>query len=218
MCPASKSVCHKLCKDLQFLLALTHHWKNLSIDFVTGLPLSTNQKSNNYDSIFVIVNCLTKIVNYKLVKVIINAPRLVKIIINVVMQYYGLPDCIISECRAIFTSKFMSSLCYFFSIKKQLSTAFHLQTDGQTKQQNSMIETYFCAFMNLEQNDGAWFLLMARFAYNNSKNASMDHILFELNCSYHLWVSFKDKCNALSRSFSVNRLATELRELINIYR
>ena len=51
---------------------LTHYWKNLSIDFVTGLPLFADWKSNNYDLILIIVNLLTKIVHYKPVKIIID--------------------------------------------------------------------------------------------------------------------------------------------------
>ena len=55
------------------------------MDFVTGLPLSANWQSNNYDSILVIVEQLTKMVHYKLVKVTIDAPELAEVIINVVV-------------------------------------------------------------------------------------------------------------------------------------
>ena len=57
---------------------------------------------------------------------------------------------------------------------------------------------------------------MVEFIYNNFKNTSKGHILFELNRGYHPQVSFKDKCNAYSKSLSANRLAMELRELINV--
>lgn len=100
------------------------------MDFVIGLLLSVNLKGNNYNSILVIINHLTKIVYYKLVKVTIETPRLAKVIIDMVVQYHDFPNSIISDCRAIFISKFWSSLWYFFDIKKQLSTLFHLQTDG----------------------------------------------------------------------------------------
>ena len=43
------------------------------MDFVTGLPVSTNWKSENYDFILVIVNYLTKIIHYKPVKPTIDA-------------------------------------------------------------------------------------------------------------------------------------------------
>ena len=76
------------------------------MDFVTGLPLSVNWKSDNYDLILVILNRLTKIVHYKLVKVTIDTPRLANVIINVVVQYYDLPDSIIIDRGAIFMFKF----------------------------------------------------------------------------------------------------------------
>ena len=43
----------------------THCWKDLSIDFVAGLPISTDWKGDSYNSILVIINWLTKMVHYK---------------------------------------------------------------------------------------------------------------------------------------------------------
>ncbi len=56
---------------------------------------------------------------------------------------------------------------------------------------------------------------MAEFAYN-AKNASFDHTLFKLNCGYHPQVLFKEDNNSCSRSYSANKLADKLRELIKI--
>ena len=103
------------------------------MDFVTGLPISTNWKGDSYDSILVIVDRLTKMVHYEPIKVTIDTPGLAEVIIDVVVRHHGLPDSIISDRGAIFTSKFWSSLCYFLGIKRRLSTAFHPQTDGQTE-------------------------------------------------------------------------------------
>ena len=112
------------------------------MDFVTGLPISTNWKGDSYDSILVIVNQLIKMVYYKTVKITIDAPGLVEIIIDLVVCHYGLPDSIVTDTGSLFTSKFWSSLCYFLGIKRQLSTAFYLQTDSKTKRQNSTMEAY----------------------------------------------------------------------------
>ena len=57
---------------------------------------------------------------------------------------------------------------------------------------------------------------MAEFAYNNAKNASTGHILFELNCGYHLRVSFKEDLNSRSKSYSTDKLAREPRELMEV--
>ena len=72
-------------------------------------------------------------VHYEPVKVTIDTPGLAEVITDVVVRHYGLPDSIISDQGAIFTSKFWSSLYYFLGIKQRLSTAFHPQTDGQTE-------------------------------------------------------------------------------------
>lgn len=58
---------------------------------------------------------------------------------------------------------------------------------------------------------------MAEFAYNNVKNDSICHTLFELNCGYHPWVLFEENINPRLRSRSINKLVEELREVIEIY-
>ena len=120
------------------------------MDFVTNLPVSTNWKGENYDSILVIVNCLIKMVYYELVKITIDAPRLAKVILDVVVRHHELPDSIVTDKSLLFTSKFWSLLCYFFSIKRRLSIAFHPQTNGQTKRQNSTMEAYLKVFVNFK--------------------------------------------------------------------
>ena len=87
------------------------------INFVTGLPISTDWKDNSYDFIIIIVDRLTKIVHYKLIKLIINVAGLAKVILDVVIWHHGLPYSIMSDRGLLFTSKFWLSLCYFLGIK-----------------------------------------------------------------------------------------------------
>ena len=104
----SKAIYHKSYRDLQSFLVPTHQWKNLSIDFVTGLPLSVDWKGDNYDSILVIVNQLTKMVHYKPIKVTIDAPGLAEVILDMVVWHHGLPDSIVTDGSSFFTAKFWS--------------------------------------------------------------------------------------------------------------
>ena len=150
VCLAFKAVRHKPYSELQSLPVPTHRWKDLLIDFVTGLPISTDWKGENYDSILVIVDCLTKMVHYEPVKITIDTPRLAEVILDVVVRHHGLPDPVVTNGGSLFTSKFWSSLCYFLGIKWRLSTTFHPQTDGQTEWQNSTMEAYLRAFVNFE--------------------------------------------------------------------
>ena len=153
VCLALKTVWHKFYGNLQSLPVLIYHWKDLSIDFVIGLLILTDWKGDNYDSILVIVDWLTKMVHYKPVKVTIDAPGLAKVIINVVVRQHSFSDSIVTDRGSLFTSKFWSLLCYFLSIKRRLSTTFHPQMDNQTERQKSTIEAYLWAFINFEQND-----------------------------------------------------------------
>ena len=155
-------------------------------------------------------------VYYKPVKIILNAPGLAKVIIDIVVYYHGHPDSIVTNKSFLFTSKFWSSLCYFLGIKRRLSTAFQLQIDGQTERQNSTIEAYLRTFVNFEQNDWARLLLMIKFAYNNAKNLSTGHMLFKLNCGYHLCVSFEKSTNTHSQSKSEDVLSAELQDLMTV--
>ncbi len=67
------------------------------MDFVTSLPISANSKGDSYDSMLVIVDRLTKMVHYILVKVTIDAPGLAEVIIDVVVRHHGVPESIVMD-------------------------------------------------------------------------------------------------------------------------
>ncbi len=76
------------------------------MDFITSLPISADWKGDNYDSILVIVDRLTKMVYYKSVKVTIDAPGLAEVIIDMVMRHHGVSESIVIDRGSLFTSKF----------------------------------------------------------------------------------------------------------------
>ncbi len=153
-------------------------------------------------------------VHYKPVKVTIDASDLAEVIIEVVVRHHGLSDSIVSDRGSVFIAKFWSSLYYFLGIKQKLSTAFHPQIDSQTERQNSIIEAYLRAFVNFKQDNWARLLPMAKFAYNNAKNASIGYTPFKFNCDYHFRASYEEDVDPRSQSKSVDKLATELRKLM----
>ena len=76
------------------------------------------------------------------------------------------------------------------------------------------MESYLKVFINYEKDNWAKLLLIVEFAYNNVKQASMEYILFELNCKYCLHASYKENIDPCSRSKAVDKLTKELRNLI----
>ena len=217
VCLALKAMRHKPYGDLQSLPVLTHWWKDLSINFVTDLSILTDWKKDSYNSILVIFDWLTKMVHYELAKINIDVLGLAKVIIDVVVWHHGPLNLIVTNKDFLFNLKFWSLLCYFPGIKRRSSTAFHPQTYGQTKWQNSIMKAYFRAFVNIKQNDWVRLLPMAEFTYNNAINASTSYMPFELNCSYHLCVFFKKNTNLGSQSKTAKELSSKLTELMTVY-
>ena len=57
---------------------------------------------------------------------------------------------------------------------------------------------------------------MAKFAYNNAKNASISYIPFKLNCGYNPCVSYKEDFDPRLGSRTAKKLSSKLRELMTI--
>ena len=58
---------------------------------------------------------------------------------------------------------------------------------------------------------------MVEFAYNNTKNANTGYLFFELNYSYHFYLSFNKNINLYFKSKTAKKLSNNLKKLIAIY-
>ena len=76
------------------------------MDFVVGLPKTIGK----YDSIWVIVDRLTKSAHFIPVKVTYNAEKLAKIYISEIFRLHGVPLSLISDRGTQFTSTFWRTL------------------------------------------------------------------------------------------------------------
>jgi len=61
----------------------------------------------------------------------------------------------------------MKKLCSRLKIKQNPSTAYHPQTDGQTKRVNQEVKQYLCLYVSYQQDDWSEYLPLAKFAHNN---------------------------------------------------
>jgi hypothetical protein len=62
--------------------------------------------------------------------------------------------------------KFMRELCKQLCIEQNISSAYHPQTDGQSKRTNQWLEQYLWVYGNFQQNDWASLLPLAQFVHN----------------------------------------------------
>ncbi|CAN6707881.1 unnamed protein product [Malus baccata var. baccata] len=99
------------------------------MDFVTGLLKTLD----GHDSIWVIVDRLTKSAHFIVVEKTYTLKRLARLFLDVIIKLHGVPVSIISNHDPRFTSHFLGSLHNAMGTKLSFSTAFHPQTDGHIK-------------------------------------------------------------------------------------
>jgi transposase InsO family protein len=172
VCQVAKSLKQRPAGELQSLPQPQRPWQELSMDFITGLPIS-QRNGVAYDAILVIVDRYTKMARYIPTQKSATASDLADMFIHEVVRFFGLPDGIVSDRGSLFTSQFWSDICFIAKMKRRLSTAFHPQTDGQTERQNQTLEQYLRAYVNTRQDDWVSLLPLAEFAYNNSCHPSL---------------------------------------------
>ena len=76
------------------------------------------------------IDWFIKMVYYDPMKIIINVSDLIKIILNIIIEYYSLFDSIVSDQGLVFILKFWLSLYYFLERKQKLFITFYLQIDS----------------------------------------------------------------------------------------
>ncbi|MBW0540783.1 hypothetical protein O181_080498 [Austropuccinia psidii MF-1] len=100
--------------------------------FITQLPLS-----NSFDSILVIVNRFSKMTAVIPTMSSITSLDLANLFIKNIFSKHGLPSSIVSDRGPLFISSFWTNICQQLKISRDLSTAYHPETDGQTERNNS---------------------------------------------------------------------------------
>ena len=77
-------------------------WERITMDFLVGLP----RLRDGYDSIWVIVDRLTKSAHFLPVKATYSIAKLAKLYVNHIVCLHGVPVSIVSDRGFVFTSRF----------------------------------------------------------------------------------------------------------------
>jgi hypothetical protein len=110
---------------LQPLKILEWKWEEIRMDFIVGLP----HTQDRYDSIWVIVDHLTKIAHFILVKTTNSGAKLAELYMSRIVCLHGVPNKIMSDRGSQFTSKFWEKLQESMDTRLNFSSAYHPQTD-----------------------------------------------------------------------------------------
>ncbi|GKB63698.1 putative reverse transcriptase domain-containing protein [Tanacetum coccineum] len=133
-------------------------WKleGIAMDFVTKLP----RTSSGHDTIWVIVDRLTKSAHFLPMREDYKMERLARLYLNEIVSRHGVPISIISDRDSRFTLRFWQSIQEALGTRLDMSTAYHPQTDDFR---------------------GSWdvHLPLVKFSYNNSYHSSVRCAPFE---------------------------------------
>jgi hypothetical protein len=135
-CRRVKVIHMKTAGPLQSLPIPTWKWEDISMDFIVGLPKTTK----GFDSIWVIIDRLTKIAHFLPVKSKYTMVAYVELYIARILSSHGVPKTIGSDQGPQIVSMFWEELHKSLGTKLLHSSAYHPQTSGQTKRVNQILE------------------------------------------------------------------------------
>jgi hypothetical protein len=144
-------------------------WDEIGMDFIVSLP----RTRIGYDSIWVVVDRLTKAAHFIPVKNTYNSAVLAEIYMARIVCLHGVPKKIVSDRGTQFTSQFWQQLHEALGTHLKFSSAYLSQIDGQTERTNQILEDMLRACALQDKIGWDKRLPYAEFSYNNSYQASL---------------------------------------------
>jgi hypothetical protein len=151
ICKRFKATPDKYSDLLNLLFISNRSRTNIIMNFVIELF-----ENENFNAILMMINRLTKMHHYIsciTTKKSINAEKITRLLINQVWKLHELSSIIVSDRDSQFVSFVWKTICRVLKINVKLSTAFHLETNDQSKIVNQKMKRYLRNYCNYQQND-----------------------------------------------------------------
>nr|GEW84723.1 transposon Ty3-I Gag-Pol polyprotein [Tanacetum cinerariifolium] len=150
-------------------------WERIAMDFVLKLP----KTSNGHDTIWVIVDLLTKSAHFIPTRTTDSMETLTRLYIKEIVSRHGVPISIISDHDSHFTSRFWKSLQNALGTQLDMSTTYHPEIDRQSERTIQILEDMLRACVIDFGKGWERHLTLVEFSYNNSYHASIKAAPFE---------------------------------------
>ncbi|GJW76807.1 putative reverse transcriptase domain-containing protein [Tanacetum coccineum] len=171
-------------------------WEKITMDFITKLP----KTAAGYDSIWVIVDRLTKSAHFLPMEETDSTKKLTRLYMKEIVARHGILVSIISDHDSHFTLRVWQSLHKALGMQLNMSTAYHPHTDGQSERTIQTLEDMLRACVIDFGNGWDRHLPLVEFSYNNSYHTSIKAVPFEAlyGRKYHspvCWAEFVVVCH-----------------------
>ncbi|XP_077429679.1 uncharacterized protein LOC144056607 [Vanacampus margaritifer] len=162
VCARNKTSTRSRMGLLQPLPIPSRPWAEISLDFVTGLPLSKGKTT-----VLTVVDRFSKMVRFLALSKLPSAKETAEVMIKHVFRVYGFPRDIVSDRGPQFVSRFWKEFCRLIGAKASLTSGYHPEANGQSERLNQQLETGLRCLVS--QNPASWskHLVWVEFAHNS---------------------------------------------------
>ena len=157
-------------------------WTEVSLDFITDLPVTKDMK----DSILTVIDTATRMVHLIPCKKSVTAAETAKLYWDQVVKLHGVPKILYSDRGTQFTSQFWKILWGLTGTQLQFGTAYHPQTQGIVERMNAVVgQMLRCTIGNEKGKNWDYLLPSIEMTINSLPNSSTGYSSFFLNYGYH---------------------------------
>lgn len=174
-CQRNKARTMKPTSPLHPLPVPDTRFDTVALDFISPLPVE-----DSFDMILTITDTLGADIHIIPIKSTITVPKVATVLFNEWYCENGLMLNLISDHDALFTSEVWQELHKLTGVRLQMSTAYHLETDGSSKCTNKTITQAIWYHVDINQKGWVKTLPCVRFAIMNMVNASTGFTPFQL--------------------------------------
>ncbi len=143
-------------------------FRQIAMDLITGLPMQ-----RGYNAILTIVDhgC-SRAAIFLPCNDTITGPGIARLYLDHMYRWFGLPSHMISDRDPRFTSHFGKALTDKLGMSRNLSTAFHPQTDGLSERKNQWVEQYLRLVTSMDPKGWVDWIALATAVHNNQTNVT----------------------------------------------
>uniref|UniRef100_A0AAQ4PFE3 Integrase catalytic domain-containing protein n=1 Tax=Gasterosteus aculeatus aculeatus TaxID=481459 RepID=A0AAQ4PFE3_GASAC len=147
---------------LQPLPIPSRPWSDISMDFVTGLPVSQGNTT-----VLTVVDRFSKMARFIALPKLPSAKKTAEVMMNNVFKIHGFPKDIVSDRGPQFVSRFWRAFCRLIGAKASLTSGYHPEANGQTERLNQQLETSLRCLVAQDPSTWSKYLVWAEYAHNS---------------------------------------------------